>query len=242
MSKLYVIGIGPGDEAGITLGAQRALEECGVLVGYHKYIGLIAGRYPDKPFLITSMTQEAQRCRMALERAAAGDTVGLVCGGDPGVYGMAGLVCELAPEYPGVQVEIIPGVTAATGGAAMLGAPLTHDFAAVSLSDRLTSWQTIEKRLRAAAEADFVLCLYNPASHARAGYLKRACELLLGYRAAGTVCGAVRNIARVGEEARIMTLGELVEFDADMSTTVFVGNTQTRVVGGRMVTPRGYAL
>ena len=165
----------------------------------------------------------------------------VVCSGDSGVYGMAGLVYEVAQEYDPIDIEVVPGITAACGGAAVLGAPLTHDFAVVSLSDLLTPWEKIEARLTAAAQADFVLCLYNPASKSRPDYLQRACDILLAAgKSPDTVCGTVRNIGRAGEEAGLLTLGQLRDTQVDMFTTVFVGNSQTKVLGGKMVTPRGY--
>ncbi len=240
--KLYVIGIGPGEEPQMTLKAQKALDACEVLVGYQVYIDLLAKRYRDKPCLSTPMTKEVERCRMAFEEARGGKTVGLVCSGDPGIYGMAGLCLELSQEYPDISVEIIPGVTAALSGAAGLGAPLTHDFAVISLSDRLTEWETIEKRLRAAANADFAICIYNPASRARKDYLEKACGILLEHLAPDTVCGCAYRIGREGESFETTTLSELCSLPADMFTTVFIGNSQTRIIGGKMVTPRGYRL
>lgn len=241
MSKLYVVGIGPGSREDMTLRARQALAASDVIVGYTVYVDLVREQYPDREFLTTPMRREEERCRLAFERAAAGQTVAMVCSGDAGVYGMSGLAEELAPGYPGVEVETVPGVSAMLSGAAVLGAPLMHDFAVVSLSDLLTPWEKIEKRLLGAAQADFVLCLYNPASHKRRDTLRRACELVLQYAAPETVCGIVRNIGRTGEEARILTLEELRDAEADMFSTVFIGNSQTRAIGGKMVTPRGYA-
>ena len=164
----------------------------------------------------------------------------MICSGDAGVYGMAGLILELLPEFPGVEAEIVPGVTAALSGAALLGAPLGHDFAVISLSDLLTPAEVIEKRLRAAAQGDFSICIYNPSSKKRAGYLKWACRILMEYKRPETVCGLVRNIGREGEAVELMTLSQLMDAGADMFTTVFVGNEATREILGRMVTPRGY--
>ena len=239
--KVTVIGLGPGGGADLTGRARAALEECDLLVGYTAYIDLVKEDFPDKETLSTGMRREVDRCRAAVEAALTGKSVAVVCSGDSGVYGMAGLIYEVAQEYDPIDIEVVPGITAACGGAAVLGAPLTHDFAVVSLSDLLTPWEKIEARLTAAARADFVLCLYNPASRSRPDYLRRACDILL---AAGkdpdTVCGTVRNIGRAGEEARILTLGQLRDTQVDMFTTVFVGNSQTKVLGGKMVTPRGY--
>lgn len=241
MKKIYVVGLGPGSRAGMSFAAAAALDEAEVLCGYKTYIDLIRDDYPDKPVLQTPMTKEVERCRLALAEAAAGRTVAMVCSGDPGVYGMAGLLYELAGEYPAVEIEVVPGVSAAQSGAAVLGAPLMHDFAVISLSDLLTPWDVILKRLKNAAEGDFVLCLYNPASHGRPQHLARACDTLLEVRTPGTVCGWVRNIGREGEEAGLLSLAELRDYPADMFTTVFVGSSRTRNIDGRMVTPRGYS-
>ena len=238
--KVTVIGLGPGGGADLTGRARAALEGCELIVGYTAYIDLVKDDFPDKETLSTGMRREVDRCRAAVEAALTGKDVAVVCSGDSGVYGMAALVYEVAQEYAPIDIEVGPGITAACGGAAVLGAPLTHDFAVVSLSDLLTPWEKIEKRLAAAAEADFVLCLYNPASKSRPDYLKRACSILLRHKSPNTVCGWVRNIGRAGEEAHILTLGELGDAPVDMFTTVFVGNSQTRVLGGKMVTPRGY--
>ena len=239
--KVTVIGLGPGGGADLTGRARAALEECDLLVGYTAYIDLVKEDFPDKETLSTGMRREVNRCRAAVEAALTGKSVAVVCSGDSGVYGMAGLIYEVAQEYDPIDIEVVPGITAACGGAAVLGAPLTHDFAVVSLSDLLTPWEKIEARLTAAARADFVLCLYNPASRSRPDYLRRACDILLSAgKSPDTVCGTVRNIGRAGEEARILTLGRLRDTQVDMFTTVFVGNSQTKVLGGKMVTPRGY--
>ena len=239
--KVTVIGLGPGGGADLTGRARAALEECDLIVGYTAYIDLVKEDFPDKETLSTGMRREVDRCRAAVEAALTGKSVAVVCSGDSGVYGMAGLIYEVAQEYDPIDIEVVPGITAACGGAAVLGAPLTHDFAVVSLSDLLTPWEKIEARLTAAARADFVLCLYNPASKSRPDYLRRACDILLAAgKSPDTVCGTVRNIGRPGEEARILTLGRLRDTQVDMFTTVFVGNSQTKVIGGRMVTPRGY--
>lgn len=240
MGKLTVVGIGPGDYENMTVRADRALRESQVIVGYHVYVDLVRERYPDKEFLTTPMTREADRCRMALEEARAGKQVAMVCSGDSGIYGMAGLVYELRGGAAEPEVEVVPGLTAACSGAALLGAPLTHDFAVISLSDRLTPWEKIEARLTAAAESDLSIVLYNPASRGRPDYLRRACEILLDKLPADRPCGVARNIGREGERRELLTLGALRDFAADMFCTVFVGNSQTKGIGGQLVTPRGY--
>ena len=238
--KVTCVGLGPGAADDLTLRARAALEDAELIVGYTTYIELIRDAFAHKELLATPMRGEVERCRLALERAAEGTRVAVVCSGDPGVYGMAGLLIQLAPAYPGVEVEVIPGVTAATGGAAVLGAPLMHDWCTISLSDLMTPWELIERRLAAAAEADFCISLYNPSSHGRSDYLRRACDVLLAHLDPATVCGWVRNVGRDGEESHVLTLRELRDARVDMLTCVFVGNSQTRVVDGRMVTPRGY--
>lgn len=240
--RLVCVGLGPGGASDMTLAAREALEKSEVIVGYRTYIELVSAEFGDKELIATPMRSEVERCRQALALAAEGRRVAVVCSGDPGIYGMAGLLLELAGDYPGVEVEVVAGVTAASGGAAVLGAPLMHDWCSISLSDLLTPWETIERRLAAAAEADFCICLYNPSSHARRDHLRRACDVLLAHRDPQTVCGYVRNIGREGQQAHLLTLAELREAEVDMLTCVYVGNSQTRAIAGRMVTPRGYRL
>ena len=240
MNKIYVVGIGPGEYEQMTIKAANILKSCDVIVGYTVYVDLVKEHFSDKEFLTTPMRKETQRCELAFEEARKGKTVAMICSGDAGVYGMAGLMLEIGVNYPEIPVEVIPGVTAATGGAAVLGAPLIHDFALISLSDLLTPWEKIEKRLLAASEADFVVCLYNPSSKKRHDYLKRACDLMLRYKRPETVCGTVRSIGREGQEMEVLTLAELAEKEVDMFTTVFIGNSQTKNIDGKMVTPRGY--
>lgn len=213
-----------------------------MLCGYTVYLDLIRGEFPDKEYFSTPMTQEIERCRAALERARSGRTTALVCSGDAGVYGMAGPVLELAPQFPEVEIQVVPGVTAALAGAAVLGAPLMHDFTVLSLSDLLTPWEVIRRRLELAAQGDFVLCLYNPSSRRRRDHLRMACDIVLAHRGPETVCGWVRNAGRAQEEHQVLTLGELQEAQVDMFTTVFIGSAATRRIGDRMVTPRGYEL
>ena len=239
MNVLYVVGLGPGGSRWMTWEARAALEQAEVLCGYTVYLDLIRGEFPDKEYFSTPMTQEIERCRAALERARSGRTTALVCSGDAGVYGMAGPVLELAPQFPEVEIQVVPGVTAALAGAAVLGAPLMHDFAVLSLSDLLTPWEVIRRRLELAAQGDFVLCLYNPSSRRRRDHLRMACDIVLAHRGPETVCGWVRNAGRAQEEHQVLTLGELREAQVDMFTTVFIGSAATRRIGDRMVTPRG---
>ena len=240
MKKIFIIGLGPGNPDGMTLAGRTALKQAQLICGYGIYVEQAAAVCPDTPVFTTPMTEEIKRCRRALEKASCGETVAMVCSGDAGVYGMAAPLLELAQEYPPVEIEVVGGVTAAISGAAVLGAPLGHDFAVISLSDLLTDWQVIERRLEAAALGDFCVAVYNPASRKRTGHLRRACEIFLRHKAPDTVCGWVRNIRRPGQEQKILTLRQLAEEKLDMFCTVFIGNRDTKVVQGRMVTPRGY--
>lgn len=240
LNKLYVVGIGPGEYEQMTIKAAEALKASDAIIGYTVYVDLVKNHFPGKEFMTTPMTKEAERCKLAFEEAMKGKTVSMICSGDAGVYGMSGLMYEIGVNYPEVELEIIPGVTAATGGAAVLGAPLIHDFCLISLSDLLTPWEKIEARLLHASEADFVICLYNPSSKKRHDYLQKACDLMMIHKKEDTVCGIVGNIGRDGETVKVLSLKELRDTSVDMFTTVFIGNSQTKEMGGKMVTPRGY--
>lgn len=261
--KLYIVGFGPGNAEGMTIAAWKCLEQCDVIVGYTVYTELLKEIWPRKEYYDTPMRGEVERVRMAIRLAKEGRKVSLVCSGDSVLYGMAGLAYQLAEQEAQkermvqraktiqenarehaetLEIKVIAGVTAAMSGSAILGAPLTNDVCIISLSDWLTPWETIEKRILCAAQADFEIVFYNPVSKKRAGHLRRACELLLRYRSEDCVCGYVRNIGREGEEARVMTLGELKESKVDMFTTVFIGSSRTENRKGKMITPRGYQL
>ncbi|MCQ2541424.1 MAG: precorrin-3B C(17)-methyltransferase [Lachnospiraceae bacterium] len=235
--------MGAGDYEGMTIKAVKAIEAADKIVGYTKYIELIHDIFPGKETYATGMMQEVQRCQSALDMALSGENIVIVCSGDAGVYGMAGLVLELTEEdsrYSDIDIEVIPGVTAALSGGAILGAPLMHDFSVISLSDLMTPWDVIEKRLDAAASSDMAIVLYNPSSKKRSDYLSKACDIFLKYKPASTICGIASNIGREGEAKKIVTLGELKNTETDMFSTVFIGNSNTKVIGGMMVTPRGY--
>ena len=240
MNKVYAVGIGPGGEEFFTQEAKAALERADVIAGYTVYVDLVKDLYPDKETYTTPMKQEIERCRWAIEKASTGKSVAMVCSGDAGVYGMAGLLFELADQYEDVEIEVVAGVTAANSGAAVLGAPLGHDFCLISLSDLLTPWELIEKRLHCAAEADFAICIYNPRSKKRADHLQKACNIMMEHKSPETICGWVKNIGREGQEYNIVKLSELENEPVDMFTTVFIGSATTKVIAGRMVTPRGY--
>lgn len=240
MTKVYAVGLGPGGKEMMTEEAISAIEKSDVICGYTVYVDLITSMFPEKETFTTPMKKEIDRCKWALETAQSGKTVAMVCSGDSGVYGMAGLLLQLLHSYKDVEIEVVPGITAAISGAAVLGAPVGHDFCVISLSDLLTPWDLIVKRLELAAEGDFITCLYNPRSKKRIEHLTTACNIMLKHRSEDTVCGWVKNIGRDGEEYRICTLKELDNEPIDMFTTVFIGSSQTKLVDGKMVTPRGY--
>lgn len=241
MGTLFVVGLGPGSPEFLTEQARAAIARSELVCGYTTYLELIPELLEGKETYTTPMRGEVERCRHALSEAQRGKTVSLICSGDSGVYGMASPVLELVSEYPEVDVEVVPGVTAALSGAAVLGAPLGNDFCVISLSDLLTPKEQIEKRLRAAAQGDFCIVLYNPASHKRKDYLTKACDILMkNGKSPGTACGWVKNIGRDGETHRLCALGELKNVEADMFTTVFIGSSATKIDGGKLVTPRGY--
>ena len=243
MSKLFVVGIGPGDLNHMTGAARAALESAEVVVGYSTYLDLVAPLLAGKEIVSSGMMQEVDRCRQALRIAASGRDVALISGGDAGIYGMAGLVLELLEAGDSApEVVVIPGVSALQAAAAVLGAPLMHDFAVISLSDLMTSWDAIEKRLAAAAAADFVIVLYNPKSKGRVRQIARARDLILAARPGDTPVGIVRNACRDGEKRTVTTLDDMLVHEIDMFSIVIIGNASTYVDGkGRMVTPRGYA-
>lgn len=242
MKRLYVVGIGPGSYEKMTQEAVTVLRTCEVIAGYTVYVELLKEQFPEKEYIITGMKREEERCRMAFEQAGQGKTTAMVCSGDSGVYGMAGIILELWEEYPEVEVEVIPGITAAISGGARLGAPLGHDFVIISLSDLLTSWDKICLRLKCAAMSDMAICIYNPSSKKRSDYLKKACDIIAGETGTDRICGYVKNIGRDGEFCKLLSLQELRDEPVDMFTTVFIGNSETKIINGKMVTPRGYPL
>lgn len=252
-AKLYVVGIGPGAREKMTLEAKTILEQVEVIAGYKTYVDLIRQDYPEKTYIVNGMLGERERCQMAIEAVREGKSTALICSGDSGVYGMASLLLELngncesseacenrdaCENREKVEVVVVPGITAALSGGAVLGAPLSHDFAIISLSDLLTPWEMIASRLSHCAQADLAMALYNPASHQRPEHLKKACEIILQYQPEHLVCAYVQNIGREGERYTILTLGELKDTPVDMFTTVFIGNSKTRRQGKYMITPR----
>lgn len=241
-NKIYIVGMGPGREDMMTAEALRVLEESDLIIGYTVYIKLLGERFADKEMMTTPMRQEEERCRLCFKEAQKGKKVSLICSGDAGIYGLASLMYEMGRGYPETELEIVPGITAAISGAAVLGAPLNHDFCVISLSDLLTPWDKIENRLLAAAEGDFVIALYNPSSHRRKDYLQKACDILLRRIEPERVCGYVENIGRKDTKSETCTLGELRNVEVNMFTTVFIGNSGSELINGKLVTKRGYQI
>ena len=240
--KIYIVGMGPGKEEMMTGEAIQILEQSDVIIGYTVYLKLLDERFQSKELLSTPMRQETERCILCFEKAAEGKAVSLICSGDAGVYGMASLMYEIGKNYPEVELVVIPGITAANSGAAALGAPLNHDYCVISLSDLLTPWETIERRLIAASEGDFAIAIYNPSSHKRKDYLARACDILLRHIEESRPCGYVENIGRDGTAIVTCTLKELRDAQVNMFTTVFIGNSESEIVNGKLITKRGYQI
>lgn len=240
--SLYIIGFGCGSYENMTIQAKNSIEKCNIIVGYTVYTDLIKQYFPNKEYLSTGMKMEIDRCKLAIEKTLEGNDVALICSGDSVIYGMASLIYELSENYPPFDINVISGVTSAISGSALIGSPITNDFAVISLSDLLTPKDIISKRLEGASMGDFVICLYNPSSKKRSDYLSWACDIVLKYRKSSTPCGYAQNVGRTGENYRILTLGELKYTQVDMFTTVFIGNSQTRIINNKLVTPRGYII
>lgn len=241
MGKLYVVGFGPGGYEHMTQKCVDVIQKADVVTGYTTYVEMLKPIFPDKHYLATPMMQEVKRCRMAVEEAMKDQTVAMVSSGDSGIYGMAGIIYQVAQEMgANIEIETVPGVTAASAAASVLGAPLMHDFAVISLSDLMTPLDLIMKRVDCAGQGDLIVCLYNPKSKKRTDYVDRAAEILLRYRKPETPVGIVRHAGRAEQSSQITTLAELKNADIDMFSVVLIGNSQTYVSNGRMITPRGY--
>lgn len=244
--KIFIVGTGPGSIDHITPYAQRAIRSSDVIVGYGTYLDLIHDLIADKEVMSTGMTQEIDRCRKAIELASEGRIVAVISGGDPGIYAMAGLVLELLKNRSSEsgmhnpEIEVVPGISALNACASRLGAPLMHDFASISLSDRLTLWETIEKRLDASAMADFVIALYNPKSRGREEHINRARQIIMQHRRPNTPVGIVKAAMRENESVIVTDLEHMLGHDIDMQTTVIIGNSKTLTWNNLMITPRGY--
>ncbi|MER3420407.1 MAG: precorrin-3B C(17)-methyltransferase [Chloroflexota bacterium] len=244
--KLTVVGFGPGAQDHLTFRARQAIEEAEVVVGYSTYINLVRPLLEGKEVIRSGMQEEIGRARAAVEKAEEGRKVAVISSGDAGIYGMAGLVLEVLAERgwdpeTGVEFEVVPGVTALSACAALVGAPIMHDFAAISLSDLLTPWEVILERLDAAARADFVIALYNPASGRRQRQVVEAVEVISRYRKPETPCALVKSAYRDRQSVVITDLGHVLDYEIGMLTTILVGNSTTYVYRGWMITPRGYA-
>ncbi|MCL2632228.1 MAG: precorrin-3B C(17)-methyltransferase [Coriobacteriia bacterium] len=239
--KIFAVGLGPGNSTLMAPMAASAIEQSDVIVGYTSYMELIPELLAGKRTISTGMRGEVERCQEAIDEALLGNTVAVVCSGDSGIYGMAGLLFQLAEAYPEIEIVVVPGITAAIAAAALLGSPLTNDFAVISLSDHLTPWTTIKSRLEAVSQTDMVICLYNPQSKTRSDYLSRACKIMLRHKPADTACGYVRNAFRGDDSTiKLCLLGELADEPVDMLTTVIIGNSFTSVINNKLVTARGY--
>jgi precorrin-3B C17-methyltransferase len=243
MSWIKAVGIGPGSPESMTPQAINALKECDVIVGYNTYLNLIRPIIQDKKIFGSGMRQEISRCKKAWELAKTGKKVCVISSGDPGIYGMAGLLLELSlKEAIDMEIEVIPGVSAVNAAASLLGAPLMHDFAMISLSDHLTPWKVIEKRLDLAAQADFVIALYNPKSRERKHHLNRALKIISEHKSSNTPVGIVKNALRAGEKIIVSTLASVPKEDVDMTSIVIIGNRHSFTWKNKIITPRGYEL
>ena len=237
MGKLYVVGFGPGGYEHMTAKAIDVIKKADVVTGYTTYVNILKEYFPEKHYIATPMMQEIRRCEMAVEEAQKNQTVAMVSSGDSGIYGMAGIIYQVADEKNAdIEIETVPGVTAA------IGAPLMHYFAVISLSDLMTPLVLIMKRVDCAGQGDLIVCLYNPKSKKRTRYVEQAADILMKYRKAETPVGIVRNAGRKDESAGITTLAELKNAEIDMFSVVIIGNSQTYVKNARIITPRGYSL
>jgi precorrin-3B C17-methyltransferase len=241
--KIFVIGIGPVKKEHMSLKAITAIEQCEMVIGYNKYVSLIADMIKDKKVISFGMKQEVDRCEIALDYAKKGHLVALISSGDAGIYGMAGVMLEvLSRSDNSLEIEIIPGITSSTAAASLLGAPLMHDHAVISLSDLLTEWALIEKRIKEVATGDFVICLYNPRSKTRIKNIEKARAILIKFRDEKTPVGIVKNAMRDGEEIVLTNLEDMLNYDIDMNTCIIIGNSKTYIANNRMITPRGYEI
>ena len=239
--KLTVVGFGPGSKGDMTLRAIEAIENADIVMGFTTYVKILKEFFPDKEYKSNGMTKEVDRCRMAVEEASKGQNIVMVSSGDSGIYGMAAVTYQVADEMDAdIEIDVIPGITAASSAAAILGAPLTHDTALISLSDRLTPWDLIKKRLDAAAASDMVVALYNPRSNGRPDLLEEAFAIMGKHKSPETVVGVVRNIGRKEECSWVCSMKDFDFEKVDMFCTVIIGNSKTYALDGKMITPRGY--
>ena len=237
--KIYVVGIGPGNMEDISIRAYNILKNVNVIAGYTTYVDLVKDEFPDKEFLVSGMKREIERCKEVLELAKEGENIALISSGDAGIYGMAGIMLEVAMGS-GIEVEVVPGITSTVAGAALVGAPLMHDQAIISLSDLLTDWEIIKKRVECASQGDFIISFYNPKSKERVKQIVEAREIMLKYKLPTTPVALLRHIGRKEENYTLTTLENFLDYEIDMFTIVLVGNSNTFIKDGKMITPRGY--
>lgn len=238
MGKIYVVGLGPGNKENMTFRAYDILKNSDIIIGYKTYVDLIEGMFPDKKIIKSYMKKEVARCEETLKLALEGNIISLISSGDAGVYGMAGLMLEIAGGQ--VEVEIVPGITSANASASLGGAPIVHDSVNISLSNLLTDWELIKKRIDLASQGDFVITLYNPKSSGRPELINEARDIMLKHKRKDTPVLIARNVGREGENYDITTLDKMLDYEINMFSTVIIGNSNTKVVNNKMITPRGY--
>lgn len=238
MGKIYVVGLGPGNKENMTFRAYDVLKNSDIIIGYKTYIDLIEDMFKEKKIIKSYMKKEVARCEETLKLALEGNIVSLVSSGDAGVYGMAGLMLEIANGQ--VEVEIIPGITSANASASLGGAPIVHDSVNISLSNLLTDWELIKKRIDLASQGDFVITLYNPKSSGRPELINEARDIMLKHKRKDTPVLIARNVGREGENYDITTLDKMLDYEINMFSTVIIGNSKTKVLNNKIITPRGY--
>lgn len=238
MGKIYVVGLGPGNKENMTFRAYDVLKNSDIIIGYKTYVDLIEDMFPDKKIIKSYMKKEVARCEETLKLALEGNITSLISSGDAGVYGMAGLMLEIAGGQ--VEVEIVPGITSANASASLGGAPIVHDSVNISLSNLLTDWELIKKRIDLASQGDFVITLYNPKSSGRPELINEARDIMLKHKRKDTPVLIARNVGREGENYDITTLDKMLDYEINMFSTVIIGNSNTKVLNNKMITPRGY--
>lgn len=238
MGKIYVVGLGPGNKENMTFRAYDVLKNSDIIIGYKTYVDLIEDMFPDKKIIKSYMKKEVARCEETLKLALEGNIISLISSGDAGVYGMAGLMLEIAGGQ--VEVEIVPGITSANASASLGGAPIVHDSVNISLSNLLTDWELIKKRIDLASQGDFVITLYNPKSSGRPELINEARDIMLKHKRKDTPVLIARNVGREGENYDITTLDKMLDYEINMFSTVIIGNSNTKVLNNKMITPRGY--
>lgn len=239
--KIYVVGIGPGDKENMSFKAYEVMKNSDILIGHKTYISLVENLFPDKKMIKSAMKKEVERSKETLKLAEEGNIVSLISSGDAGVYGMAGIMLEVAGDTD-IEVKVIPGITSSNMSASVVGAPLMHDYVTISLSNLLTDWELIKKRIDLVSQGDFIITLYNPKSNGRPELINEARDIMLKYKNKNTPVAIVRNAGREKEEYDLTDLGHMLEYEINMFTTVIIGNSKTFIKNGKMITPRGYKI